>query len=55
MKSSRFTFQSRLLSGAATGVALLATAMPAMAQDAAAPAEEEDAIVVSGIRAAIEN
>lgn len=54
MKSSRFTFQSRLLCGAATGVALLASATPAMAQDAEATAEE-DAIVVSGIRAAIEN
>ena len=57
MKSSRITFQSRLLSGAATGLAMLALAAPAMAQDADAtePTDEEGEIVVSGIRAAIEN
>ena len=57
MKSSRNTFQSRLLCGAATGLAMVAFAAPALAQDAstAEAAEEEGEIVVSGIRAAIEN
>src|SRR3546814_8411373 len=42
--------RAALLAGA--GTTLLVAAMPAMAQDAAAPAaqEEEDAIVVTGIR-----
>src|SRR5690606_24845437 len=44
-----------LLTGA--GSTLLVAAMPAMAQDAAAPAvqDEEDAIVVTGIRETIQN
>ena len=44
-----------LLAGA--GSTLLVAAMPAMAQDAAAPAaqDEEDAIVVTGIRETIQN
>ena len=59
MRFTRSSFQSRLLCGAATGVALLAAA-PALAQDAEAPAEgaaseAEGEIIVSGIRAAIEN
>src|SRR3546814_4658387 len=47
--------RAALLTGA--GTTLLVTAMPAMAQDAAAPAaqEEEDAIVVTGIRETIQN
>src|SRR3546814_12490158 len=47
--------RAALLAGA--GTTLLITAMPAMAQDAAAPAaqEEEDAIVVTGIRETIQN
>lgn len=57
MQSSRFTFQSRLLCGAATGLAMVAFAAPAVAQDteAAEATAESEEIVVSGIRAAIEN
>src|SRR3546814_18180244 len=49
------TLRAALLAGA--GTTLLVAAMPAMAQDAAAPAvqEEEDAIVVTGIRETIQN
>ena len=47
--------RAALLAGA--GTTLLVAAMPAMAQDAAAPAaqDEEDAIVVTGIRETIQN
>lgn len=55
MRQVRFSLQSRLLCGAATGFAMLAAATPAVAQDAAATTEEDGEIVVSGIRAAIEN
>lgn len=55
MRQVRFSLQSRLLCGAATGFAMLASAAPALAQDAPAATEEEGEIVVSGIRAAIEN
>ena len=58
--NSRNQFRARavraaLLAGA--GTTLLVAAMPAMAQDAAAPAaqDEEDAIVVTGIRETIQN
>lgn len=53
MRSNRFTGQARLLCGAATGLAMLATAMPAMAQDASETKEEEAVIIVTGIRGAI--
>ncbi|MFC3785326.1 TonB-dependent receptor [Sphingopyxis italica] len=49
------TLRAALLAGA--GTTLLVAAVPAIAQDAAAPAarEEEDAIVVTGIRETIQN
>lgn len=56
MRSFRSTTRSRLLRGAATGLALVG-ATPAFAQDAAPEAaeEESDEIVVSGIRGSIES
>ncbi|MFZ9395664.1 MAG: TonB-dependent receptor [Erythrobacter sp.] len=59
MGIGRYTVHARLLCGAATGLAMVATAAPALAQDAdtAAQATEEvegERIIVSGIRAAIE-
>lgn len=56
MGRSRILAHSRLLCGAATGLAMIATAAPVAAQDAGADAEaEENTIVVTGIRAAIES
>ena len=60
MGFGRYSVHARLLAGAATGLAMVAAAAPALAQDtdAAAQATEEtegEAIIVSGIRAAIES
>lgn len=58
MRFGRKSVHARLLCGAATGLAMVAAAAPAMAQDvdSAQQAEgvDEDRIIVSGIRAAIE-
>ena len=58
MGLKRFTASARLLSGAATSLALVAMATPAVAQDGdTADVAEEDGnqIVVTGLRSAIEN
>lgn len=58
MVSTRKSANVRLLCGAATGLAMMATAVPAVAQDVSADAAQDDAeegtIVVTGIRSAIE-
>ncbi|HEX5689316.1 MAG TPA: TonB-dependent receptor plug domain-containing protein, partial [Roseiflexaceae bacterium] len=59
MGFGRSTVHARLLCGAATGLAMVAAATPAMAQDAdtapqVAEEVEGEQIIVSGIRAAIE-
>ena len=54
MRLEHFSVAARLLSGAATGLALIAVATPATAQDAATEGEENE-ILVTGIRAAIES
>lgn len=58
MGLKRFTANARLLSGAATGLALVAMAAPAAAQDGNTTEVAEDegnTIVVTGLRGAIEN
>lgn len=55
MSASRFTLQSRLLCGAATSFVILASATSVAAQDAPVAEAQEGEIIVSGIRAAIEN
>ena len=59
MGLKRFTANARLLCGTATGLALMATAAPAAAQDNEGNADVADdqgnQIVVTGIRSAIEN
>ncbi|QIG53503.1 TonB-dependent receptor [Altererythrobacter sp. BO-6] len=54
MGLDRFSVNSRLLCGAATGLVMIATASPAFAQDTAEADTEDNTIVVTGIRAAIE-
>lgn len=54
MGLDRFSVNSRLLCGAATGLVMIATASPAFAQDTAEADSEDNTIVVTGIRAAIE-
>ncbi|KEO92093.1 TonB-dependent receptor [Erythrobacter longus] len=57
MGLKRFTANARLLSGAATGLALVAMAAPAAAQDGnttEVTEDEDNAIVVTGIRSAIQ-
>lgn len=54
MGLNRFSAQSRLLCSAAMGLAFTTAATPALAQDAGS-ADEGDAIVVTGIRSAIES
>lgn len=54
MGLDRFSVNSRLLCGAATGLVMIATASPAFAQDTGEAETEENTIVVTGIRAAIE-
>lgn len=59
MGLKRFTANARLLCGTATGLALVAMAAPAAAQDTDSNADvaegEENRIVVTGIRSAIES
>ncbi len=57
MGLKRFSANARLLCGTATGLAMMATAAPAMAQDNDVDAAEGDdnQIVVTGIRSAIQN
>jgi iron complex outermembrane recepter protein len=58
MKTNGINASARLLCGAATFLALAATAAPVMAQDAepaAEPDAEADAIVVTGIRGSIQS
>ena len=55
MGFKRYAANARLLCGAATGLAMMATATPAFAQDNDDPeAGEGNTIVVTGIRGAIE-
>lgn len=54
MGLDRFSVNSRLLCGAATGLVMIATASPAFAQDTGEAETEDNTIVVTGIRAAIE-
>ncbi|MFL0357022.1 TonB-dependent receptor [Erythrobacter sp. GH1-10] len=57
MGLKRYSANARLLCGAATGLAMMATAMPAVAQDTQTEDVAEDegnVIIVSGIRASIE-
>ncbi len=58
MVFKRNSANARLLCGAATGLAMIAAAMPAAAQDAEPETEsgvEDEGIVVTGIRSAIES
>ncbi len=59
MGLKRYSANARLLCGAATGLVMMATAMPAMAQETpqttAEPSDDENAIIVTGIRSAIES
>ncbi|SMQ69840.1 iron complex outermembrane recepter protein [Altererythrobacter xiamenensis] len=55
MRRTGFSANARLLCGAATGMALLVSGAPAFAQDSDADEGEENTIVVTGIRSAIEN
>lgn len=55
MGLKRYAANARLLCGAATGLAIAATAMPAMAQENENPDGDENAIIVTGIRGAIES
>ncbi|MEL7198833.1 MAG: TonB-dependent receptor [Pseudomonadota bacterium] len=57
MGFKRYSAHARLLSGAATSLALIATAAPLAAQDAETEIAEDDgnAIIVTGIRSAIQN
>ncbi|MEL6876580.1 MAG: TonB-dependent receptor, partial [Pseudomonadota bacterium] len=59
MVLKRNSANARLLCGAATGLAMMATAMPALAQDTSSDVAENEAeegtIVVTGIRSAIES
>lgn len=56
MKLNRFSANARLLCGTATGIALMAAASPALAQDSNTEGgeAEDNKIVVTGIRSAIE-
>lgn len=54
MGLDRFSANSRLLCGAATGLVMIATASPSFAQDTGDAETEDNTIVVTGIRAAIE-
>ena len=57
MGLNRYSANARLLCGTATGLALMATAMPAAAQEAEqvdSAEDTENAIIVTGIRSAIE-
>jgi len=55
MRLDRFSASTRLLCSAATSLAILVGSAPALAQDAGDAESEEGAIVVTGIRASIEN
>ncbi len=55
MGLKRYAANARLLCGAATGLAIAATAMPAMAQDNENAEGDDNAIIVTGIRGAIES
>src|SRR3546814_19994536 len=55
MRLDRFSASTRLLCSAATGLAILVGSAPALAQDAGDAESEEGTIVVTGIRASIEN
>ncbi len=55
MGLKRLNASTRLLSGAATGLALMATATPAFAQDGEGAEGTENEILVTGIRSAIES
>lgn len=60
MKTNGINVSARLLCGAATFLALAATGAPVLAQDAEEPAvttaeDEENAIVVTGIRSSIQS
>ncbi|MDJ0642168.1 MAG: TonB-dependent receptor [Erythrobacter sp.] len=54
MGSKRFSANARLLSGAAMGLAMVAGAVPAMAQETDEAEGEGNQIIVTGIRASIE-
>ena len=55
MRLDRFSASTRLLCSAATGLAILIGSAPALAQEAGDAEGEEGTIVVTGIRASIEN
>ncbi len=55
MGLKRYSANARLLCGAATGLAMVATAMPAVAQENDQQDGEENTIIVTGIRGAIES